>query len=82
MAIENSITIRFTKADDVLVFVSSIKESIDCDVNASYKNHVIDAKSIIGMVELSSHDIVVKAITNDEETLNRFIQICERYKVN
>lgn len=80
---ENSeIIVKFNDTEDLFRFVNSLNESIPCDVNASYENHVVDAKSIIGMAELSMHAITVKAVTSDEIILGKFAEICERYKVS
>lgn len=80
---ENSeIIVKFNDTEDLFCFVNSLNENIPCDVNASYENRVVDAKSIVGMAELSMHDITVKAVTSDEKILGKFAEICERYKVS
>lgn len=64
---------------DVGNFVRTLSTRIPYDVNAIYESQVVDAKSYLGLVSLSNHPITVKINTDDEELIEKFGEICEKY---
>ena len=67
---------------DASHFVSEISKTVACDVDVSYGRHCVDAKSLMGVMSLSCHD--VKAIIDNptcKEDLINFNDICKKYEV-
>ena len=48
---------------------------------AKYKNQIVDAKSLMGLISLSSHNIKVIINSDDEEELKIFNNICKPFIV-
>lgn len=71
--------LKFKSFSDIGSFVRTLSKRIPCDVNASYENQIVDAKSYLGWVSLSSHPITVKINTDDEYLIEKFGEICEKY---
>ena len=49
------------------------------DINAIYGNHVVDAKSYIGLASISMHPVKVEIITNSQLITEKFYSICKPY---
>ena len=77
--------IRFTvdlhDIDNTESFVKEISEKIRSDVDAIYERQVVDAKSLLGVVMITSRPIEVEIISDDEEEIKVFEEICKKYEV-
>ena len=75
-----SILIKLNEIESLKQFVNEIR-TLDWDVNAYKESYVVDAKSLLGLMSLSLSDpITVKIITDDEETIKKFEEICLKYQ--
>ena len=48
---ENQVVVRFSEANDVQKFVNAA-EQCDFDIDVKYKNALVDAKSLLGMIAI------------------------------
>lgn len=71
--------INLNKIDDLKNFVHEMTYRLTSDVDAIFERQVVDAKSIQGVLSLSSHPITAKIHSDDENELEKFKEICERY---
>lgn len=53
---------------------------IPCDVDAIYGRQIVDAKSYLGLIAISTHPLFVRIHTDEEEYIKRFSEICAQYK--
>ena len=67
--------------DNTESFVKEISEKIRSDVDAIYERQVVDAKSLLGVVMITSRLIEVEIISDDEEEIKVFEEICKKYEV-
>lgn len=67
--------------DNTEGFVKEISEKIRSDVDAIYERQVVDAKSLLGVVMITSRPIEVEIISDDEEEIKVFEEICKKYEV-
>lgn len=67
--------------DNTESFVKEISEKIRSDVDAIYGRQVVDAKSLLGVVMITSRLIEVEIISDDEEEIKVFEEICKKYEV-
>lgn len=67
---------------DASHFVAEISAKVVCDVDVSYGRHCVDAKSLMGVMSLSNHNITatIKNPTCFADTEN-FNEICKAYEV-
>ena len=61
--------------------MSQVRCSIESDVNAVYENQIVDAKSVLGLVSLSSHPIKIEINSDDESEIEQLKGICEKFCV-
>lgn len=73
--------INLNNLNNLRQFNGDIMYQIASDVNAKYENQVVDAKSMMGLMMISIHDITVSINSDDEKELETFRQICEKYEV-
>ena len=64
--------------NDINDFITGIK-NIPCDINASYEKQIVDAKSYLGLVSISTHPITVSINTDNPNYIETFSQVCKRY---
>ena len=62
-------------------FTTDMLYKIESHVDAIYERQVVDAKSLLGLASLSSHNIRIVINSDDEKELETFRRICERYEV-
>lgn len=74
-------TVDLHDIDNTESFVKEISEKIRSDVDAIYERQVVDAKSLLGVVMITSHPIEVEIISDDEEEIKVFEEICKKYEV-
>ena len=74
-------TVDLHDIDNVESFVKEISEKIRSDVDAIYERQVVDAKSLLGVVMITSRPIEVEIISDDEEEIKVFEEICKKYEV-
>ena len=74
-------TVDLHDIDNVENFVKEISEKIMSDVDAFYENQIVDAKSLLGVVMITSRPIEVEIISDDEEEIKVFEEICKKYEV-
>ena len=69
--------------DNTEGFVKEISKKIRSDVDAIYERQVVDAKSLLGVVMITSRliEIEVEIISDDEEEIKVFEEICKKYEV-
>ena len=74
-----SIIIKLNEIDELKAFVDDMR-SLPCDINVYKDNYVVDGKSILGLLSLSlSTPITAKVITDDEEIIKKFEELCTKY---
>lgn len=74
-------TVDLHDIDNTESFVKEISEKIRSDVDAIYGRQVVDAKSLLGVVMITSRLIEVEIISDDEEEIKVFEEICKKYEV-
>lgn len=74
-------TVDLHDIDNTESFVKEISEKIRSDVDAIYERQVVDAKSLLGVVMITSRPIEVEIISDDEEEIKVFEEICKKYEV-
>lgn len=74
-------TVDLHDVDNTESFVKEISEKIRSDVDAIYGRQVVDAKSLLGVVMITSRLIEVEIISDDEEEIKVFEEICKKYEV-
>lgn len=74
-------TVDLRNIDDTESFVKEISEKIMSDVDAFYEKQIVDAKSLLGVVMITSRPIEVEIISDDEEEIKVFEEICKKYEV-
>lgn len=74
-------TVDLHDIDNTESFVKEISEKIRSDVDAIYERQVVDAKSLLGVVMITSRLIEVEIISDDEEEIKVFEEICKKYEV-
>lgn len=77
---QKKFTVDLSNIDNLEGFVREIIE-VKSDVNASYKNQMVDAKSLMGVIMVSAHPVKVEIISDDEEEIKVFEEICKKYEV-
>lgn len=74
-------TVDLHDVDNTESFVKEISEKIRSDVDATYEKRVVDAKSLLGVIMITSHPVEVEIISDDEEEIKVFEEICKKYEV-
>ena len=74
-------TVDLHDIDNTESFVKEISEKIRSDVDAICERQVVDAKSLLGVVMITSRLIEVEIISDDEEEIKVFEEICKKYEV-
>lgn len=77
---QKKFTVDLSNIDNLEGFVREIIE-VKSDVNASYKNQMVDGKSLMGVIMVSAHPVKVEIISDDEEEIKVFEEICKKYEV-
>lgn len=62
-------------------FVMEITSKIPCEVDAIHGRHVIDAKSVLGLVSIAIHPVKVRINTDNKTCIDNFNKICQEYKI-
>lgn len=62
-------------------FVMSVRDKITSDVDISYGSQIADAKSVMGVIYMCIHPVTVTIHSDDNEELQKFAEICEKYEV-
>lgn len=75
-------TLNFDSITDLTNFVKRISNKIPYDVDAMYNRQIIDAKSLLGLINLATHPVKVRINTDDEFYINKFAEICKDYLVH
>lgn len=78
---QKKFTVDLHDIDDVESFVKELSEKIRSDVDATYEKRVVDAKSLLGVIMITSHPVEVEIISDDEEEIKVFEEICKKYEV-
>ena len=65
--------------EDLKNFVHEMTYNIKSDVFATYERQVINAKSLLGMISICVTPMTVEIFSDDEEEIQLFNEICERY---
>ena len=73
--------INLNNINNLRQFNGDIMYQISSDVDARYKNQVVDAKSLMGLMMISVNNITVSINSEEEKELETFRQICEKYEV-
>lgn len=71
-------TLKFNNEEMLRNFISEIS-LINCDIDAGSKSIMVDAKSLLGVMYLSSNPIDFY-INSDDENINKFFDICDKYE--
>lgn len=64
---------------DSAKFVEEIAK-LPSDIDAIYNSKTVDAKSYLGILLISSHPIKLILNSNDDDEINDFLKICEKYQ--
>ena len=76
-----SIIILLNQVEDAKSFVADMRK-LPCDVDLIRGHYVIDAKSILGIFSISlAEPIVARILTDDEEVIKQFEDLCTKYCV-
>lgn len=73
--------INLNNINNLRQFNINVLCKITSNVDAKYKNQIVDAKSLMGLISLSSHNIKVIINSDDEEELKIFNNICKPFIV-
>lgn len=73
--------INLNDINNLRQFNGDIMYQISSNVDARYEKQVVDAKSMMGLMMISIHDITVSINSDDKKELETFKQICEKYEV-
>ena len=73
--------INLNEISDLKEFVNLILYKITSDVDAIYENQVVDAKSLMGIITLASHPLLIRIYTDNNEELEVFNSICNKFEV-
>lgn len=71
--------INLNNINNLRQFNTNILYKITSNVDAKYENQTVDAKSLMGLISLSSHNITVIINSDDEEELKIFNSICKPF---
>lgn len=77
---KNEYVLNLDSITNLTQFVLEIS-SIPCDIDAIYERQIVDAKSYLGLIAISSHPIKVIINTDDEKYLQTFSTICKKYEI-
>lgn len=72
-------TLNLDSLTDLEEFVHLLISKISADVDGCWEHQIVDAKSFMGMVSISTHPVTVKINTDDEKEIGLFDAICARY---
>lgn len=77
---KNKYTVNLKSLTDLEEFISEVS-SIKGDINAKYGIRIVDAKSFLGMADISQYPIVITLISDDTNDISLFNEICRKYEV-
>lgn len=72
-------TLNLDSLTDLEEFVHLLISKISADVDGCYEHQIVDAKSFMGMVSISTHPVTVRINSDDEKEVELFNGICARY---
>jgi hypothetical protein len=72
-------TLNLDSLTDLEEFVHLLISKISADVDGCYEHQIVDAKSFMGMVSISTHPVTVRINSDDEKEVELFNGICSRY---
>lgn len=72
--------VKFKSAQAITTFVGQVKEQIDGNVDAKCGRYIVDAKSILGMLSLSSDKMVISMDDYTASEIAVLERICDEYK--
>lgn len=75
------IDVEFNEPKEITNFCAQLKKYIDSDVDAKCGRYTVDAKSILGMLSLSSKEMLISMDSNNSEEIIRLQSICESLQV-
>lgn len=78
---KNEYVINLSDINNLRQFTTDILYKINGDVDAIYERQVVDAKSYLGLLSISMHDIKVIIHTENPRDLEKFRKICKKYEV-
>lgn len=64
---------------DLEEFVHLLISKIFADVDGCWEHQIVDAKSFMGMVSISTHPVTVRINSDDDKEVEIFNDICARY---
>lgn len=74
-------TLNLDSLTDLTNFCTEISQKISSDVDASYGRQLVDAKSYLGLVTISTHPVNICINSADESEVSLFNEICEKYQI-
>lgn len=78
---KNKYLISLNNINNLRQFQSDILYKIKSDVDAIFERQTIDAKSLLGLISISVHNITVLIHSEDTKELETFEHICRKYEV-
>ena len=78
---KNEYVLNLDSLTDLTHFVKTISNKIPYDVDAMYNRQIVDAKSLLGLINLATHPVKVRINTDDEFYIDKFAEICKDYLV-
>lgn len=72
-------TVHLDSVYDAAKFVEEIAK-LPSNIDAVYNSKIVDAKSYLGILLISSHPIRLIINSDDETEINKFLEICKRYQ--
>lgn len=76
-----SYTLNLDSLTDLTNFCTEISQKIASDVDASYGRQLVDAKSYLGLVTISTHPVNICINSANESEISMFDKICEKYPI-
>ena len=73
--------INLNNINDLKNFIHEMTYHIASDVDAIYDRQVMDAKSLLGLISISTHPIKVIIHSDDLSEIAYFKSVCEKYEV-
>ena len=72
-------TLNLDSLTDLEECVHLLISKISAEVDGCYEHQIVDAKSFMGMVSISTHPVTVRINSDDEKEVELFNGICARY---
>lgn len=73
--------VNLNQIDNLKSFLYEMTYHIASNVDAKFEHQIVDAKSLLGLLSISSHPITVTIQSDDMSEIAYFTDVCERYEI-